>query len=75
MVRLNSVSSRDIVAAGYDKEKSELHIKDKEGNITVFHRVPFTVYQDFLEAKFKGRFVKKQLIGLFVQTERVEVPA
>lgn len=71
MLRLNPVNSRDILAAGYDRDASELHIQQTDGTVLVFHRVPFETYQEFIEAKWKNRFVKKQLVGLFVQTERV----
>lgn len=74
MIRLNSVNSREIPAAGYDRETSELYLQTKEGTILVFHRVPFDTYQDFIEAKFKGRFVKKQLMGFYMQSEKSALP-
>lgn len=70
MVRLNSVNSREVTAAGYDRDVNELHLRMKDNTHIVFHAVPFQTYQEFLESKFKGRFVKKNLVGFFMQSEK-----
>lgn len=75
MVRLNSVNSREVTAAGYDRDVNELHLLMKDNTLVTYHAVPFQIYQEFLEAKFKGRFVKKFLTGFFMQTDKQYISA
>jgi hypothetical protein len=57
------VSSRAMIAVGYDKDRQQLHIQFKQGGqIYSYCRVPQSIHQSLMSASSKGgyydRFIK-----------------
>lgn len=54
---LTPVSSSNVESVGYNYAKHELYVKFKNGSLYVYYHVPYAIYQSFLLAPSKGRFV------------------
>jgi len=55
-MKMIQVSSSAMDAVGYDKERQQLFIKFKQGDIYTFCRVPESIYQGLMSANSKGGF-------------------
>ena len=56
-IRMQSMRSSSIEAAGYDRDRQTLRIRYVRGSTYDYVAVPARVFRDFLEADSKGRFV------------------
>lgn len=54
---MRPVESSNVDSIGYDYAKNELYVKFKNGSLYVYYHVPYAIYQSFLLAPSKGRFV------------------
>lgn len=67
VVALEPVTSKAIVARGYDPGAHELHVQFHSGHVTVYYNVPLSIWEAWLQAPSAGSFfgaeVKKQFTG------------
>lgn len=59
------VSSSAIHSIGYDEETRKMKIKFKYGQTYTFCRVPFELYERFLNSRSKGAFYQVKIKGRF----------
>ena len=59
------VESSNIAAIGYDEETKELHVQFNSGSEYVYQDVPAGVYQDFLDADSKGKYLNEYIKGVY----------
>ena len=64
------VESSNIAAIAYDKEQQELHVRFNSGAEYAYYEVPVAVYQEFLIAPSKGKYLNEGIKG-FYQFEKV----
>jgi hypothetical protein len=55
------VQSSSIAAAGYDPDQQTLRVRFVGGDAYDYLQVPADVFQDFLAASSKGRFINWQI--------------
>lgn len=51
------VKSSNVFAIGYDKERKILQVEFKKGSIYEYYDVPESVFNEFMNAESKGRFM------------------
>jgi len=64
-VTWESVESTNIDMIGYDEDNSQLHVKFRSGAEYVYNEVPPAVYQEFLDADSKGKFLNERIKGRY----------
>ncbi len=64
-VKWKEVESSNIDAIGYNEENQELHIRFKSSAEYVYTDVPASVYQGFLDADSKGRYLNTVIKGKY----------
>jgi len=64
-VEWSAVLSTNIDMIGYDEENSELHVRFNSGAEYVYNEVPPAVYQEFLDAESKGRYLNERIKGRY----------
>jgi hypothetical protein len=57
------VSSSNIASIGYDAKTLTLEVEFRDGSIYQYFDVPETVYQEFMRASSKGRFLHANIKG------------
>jgi len=55
------VESSNIEAIGYIKETKELMVQFTSGVVYAYYDVPEEVYQDFLDAESKGKYLAEHI--------------
>jgi len=62
MPEMQPIESSSVAAIGYDAATSELHVRFRDSGVTyVYYGVEPSVFQAFLAADSKGRFVNTRL--------------
>lgn len=64
-IKWKLVESSNIVAIGYDEDERQLHIQFKSGLEYVYHDVPTEVWQEFLVAPSKGKYLNERIKGVY----------
>ena len=64
-VTWESVESSNIDMIGYDEDNSQLHVLFKSGAEYAYSEVPPTVFQEFLDADSKGKFLNERIKGRY----------
>jgi hypothetical protein len=59
------VSSSNISSVGFDTDTQTLEIEFTNGNIYQYFDVPFTIYEELMQAESKGRFLSSQIKGVY----------
>ncbi len=59
------VESSNIVAIGYEEDEKQLHVQFNSGAEYVYDDVPAEVYQAFLDADSKGRYLNEYVKGVY----------
>ena len=66
MPEMEFVDSSNIEAIGYDSDNLELHVRFlKSGETYVYYNVDEWVFQEFLGADSKGRYLNSNIKGRF----------
>lgn len=55
------VSSSNVASIGYDPSNSTLEVEFLNGNTYEYYGVPESIYNDFMNADSKGRFLDQQI--------------
>lgn len=63
------VESSVIASVGYDKERRDLMVEFKSGEIYMYQGVPPIVYEKFLEAESKGSFFNSNVKSIFMSAK------
>ena len=58
---MKNVDSSNIAAIGYDHELSELFVQYKNGMTYKYKEVPTNIYERFLKAESKGKFMNEEV--------------
>ena len=58
---MKNVDSSNIAAIGYDRELSELFVQYKNGMTYKYKEVPANIYERFLKAESKGKFMNEEV--------------
>ena len=58
---MKNVDSSNIAAIGYDCELSELFVQYKNGMTYKYKEVPTNIYESFLKAESKGKFMNEEV--------------
>lgn len=62
MPEMQYVDSSNIEAIGYDRDNRELHVRFlKSGETYVYYNVDEWVYQEFLQADSKGKYLNTNI--------------
>ena len=64
-MKLKSVESEMLVAAGYDEKSHSLLAVFRTGETYRYKNVPSFVYERLMSADSKGKFMHKYIIGRF----------
>ena len=70
MAKMVEVTSSNVEAIGYDEGLRELAVRFKSGGTYVYHDVPKSVFDDFLESESKGRFIANEIKNQYDFTKR-----
>lgn len=65
VVEWNDVLSTNIDMIGYDEDNSQLHVRFNSGAEYVYNEVPPAVFQEFLDADSKGKFLNERIKGRY----------
>ena len=65
VVEWTAVESSNISMVGYDDENSQLHVRFNSGAEYAYNEVPPAVYQEFLDAESKGRYLNERIKGRY----------
>lgn len=65
VIRRRPVASSAIASVGYDPGSETLELEFRSGSVYDYHGVPREVYESFLAAPSKGRFVSERIRGQF----------
>ena len=71
-MRRQRVESSAISSVGYDPESSVMEIEFQSGSVYLYHEVPAALFESFLAASSKGRFVSENIRSRF-PSERLEI--
>ena len=63
------VESSVIASVGYDKERRDLMVEFKSGELYMYQGVPPIVYEKFLEAESKGSFFNSNVKSIFMSAK------
>ena len=64
-MRRDSVSSSNIVSAGYEPSSETLEVEFANGGVYQYYNVPQSIYEAFLAAASKGQFFNSQIKDRF----------
>lgn len=64
-MRRDLLASSNIVSAGYDPSSETLEIEFMSGSVYQYYNVPQSIYEQFLAAPSKGRFLSSQIKDRF----------
>ena len=64
-MRRDHVVSSNIVSAGYEPSSETLEIEFANGGVYQYYNVPSSIYEEFLAADSKGRFLISQIKDRF----------
>jgi hypothetical protein len=59
------VSSSNIVSIGYDEQNEILEVEFKDGSVYQYYNVNKNIYDQFMEAPSKGKFLAYQIKNIF----------
>ncbi|HEX2225068.1 MAG TPA: KTSC domain-containing protein [Thermoanaerobaculia bacterium] len=59
------VDSSAIQSVGYDPEEQVMEVEFQSGSVYEYRDVPATLYESFLAASSKGRFLSRNIKGRF----------
>jgi len=65
MISWSTAESSNIAMLGYDANTSELHVKFHSGAEYVYIGVPQEVFEGFLGAPSKGRYLNEAIKGVY----------
>lgn len=51
------VTSSNVASIGYDRDRMTLEVEFRDGSVYQYFDVPEAVYQEFMRAESKGRFM------------------
>lgn len=63
MIRIQVPDSTNIASIGYDKETQTLEVEFLKGNLYQYFDVPQAVYEGFLSADSKGKYLIANIKG------------
>jgi hypothetical protein len=63
------VESSVIASVGYDKERRDMMVEFKSGELYLYQGVPPIVYDKFLEAESKGSFFNSNIKSIFMSSK------
>jgi len=66
-VQRERLTSKAIVSAGYDEATNELTLEFRSGHVYRYEGVPASVHAWLLRAKNKGGFVRRMVVGRYVE--------
>ena len=64
-MKLKSVESEMLIAAGYDQKSHSLYALFRTGETYRYKNVPSFVYESLMNADSKGRFMHKYILNRF----------
>ena len=56
MKRTSVVNSRNVISIGYEEKQHLLEVTFSSGSVYVYEHVPEKLYEEFIDAKSKGKF-------------------
>jgi len=65
MIQREYVSSSNVVSVGYDAASQTLEVEFRSGGVYQYYNVPQGVYDQFMSAPSKGRFLAYQVKNQF----------
>lgn len=65
MAQMISVDSSYIAAIGHDEGSEDLHVEMKSGKTYTYRGVPKAIFDEFLSAPSKGRFLNDRIKGTY----------
>ena len=69
-MRRKPVDSSAICSVGYDPASETLEVEFQSGNVYRYSGVPEEIYEDFLQARSKGRFFGTFIRGQYESAKR-----
>lgn len=63
MMQREKVDSSSIKTIGYDPETKELHVDFHKSGRYVYHNVPQSTYEEFMQSDSKGKFLHAYVKG------------
>jgi hypothetical protein len=63
------VSSSNIASLSYNEESKELTVEFKNGSEYMYNHVPLKIFEDFLDADSKGKFLNAEIKGNYPFTK------
>jgi len=64
-----TVESSVIASVGYDRERRDMMVEFKTGELYLYQGVPPIVYEKFLEAESKGSFFNSNIKSMFMSSK------
>lgn len=64
-MRRKPFDSSAIASVGYDRDREELEVEFRSGNVYRYFRVPEEVYEELLRASSKGRYFGENIRGQY----------
>lgn len=65
MIQREYVSSSNVVSVGYDAPSQTLEVEFRSGGVYQYYNVPQGVFDEFMKAPSKGRFLAYQIRSSF----------
>ncbi len=65
MIQRNHVSSSNVASVGYDAPSQTLEVEFKSGGVYQYYNIPQGVYDQFMSAPSKGKFLAYQIKNRF----------
>ena len=59
------IDSSAIASVGYDRDREELEVEFRSGNVYRYASVPEKVYEELLQASSKGRYFGEHIRGQY----------
>ena len=59
------VESSNIAAIGYNEDTKELYVRFSSGAVYIYQDVQEEVYQEFLDASSKGKYLNEHIKGVY----------
>jgi hypothetical protein len=66
-VQRERLKSKAVLSAGYDERTLELELEFRSGHVYRYENVPTTVYAWLLRIENKGGFVRRMIVGRYVE--------
>ena len=60
-MKLESVTSSNVAAIGYDADTRKLHVQFTNGSLYEYDGVGKDIYRQFMDAESKGKYLQKHI--------------